>query len=85
MSSRIRSLTELITMCGRITAEHAHQGEWQPHSASVLSQRYEAAAPLADVSRGLTRTRRGMRRVETLARQKFHDRTLATGTQPPSP
>ncbi|MGX1541536.1 hypothetical protein [Streptomyces adustus] len=78
-------MTELTTICGRIAAEHAPRGQWQPHSASILSQRYEAAALLADVSRGLTRARRGMRRVETLARQKFHDRTLATGTQPPSP
>ncbi|MEU6460097.1 hypothetical protein [Streptomyces sp. NPDC047065] len=69
-------MAELLDVVASRSAEHAPNGSWEPRRPDALSLVTEAADLLDDLSRVITRTRRGLRAVDERARTRFYDRAV---------
>jgi tRNA U34 5-carboxymethylaminomethyl modifying GTPase MnmE/TrmE len=67
-------VTDLLTACTSIGARHAPDGSWTPRARGVFEEFAESMQVLADLSRALNKTRRGIRRINGRARERLHER-----------
>lgn len=63
-----RLMTELVDKCR--TVGEQHPAEWQPSSPDLLHQFNESMMIIADLSRTLNQSRRGIRRILGRARYR---------------
>jgi len=66
-------ITELLSECASLTRQFAPDGRWEPSRLDGTTTRTEAAELLAAMSRLLARTRHGLRKVDTRARQRAYE------------
>ncbi|WOT40612.1 hypothetical protein [Streptomyces coeruleorubidus] len=72
-----RLMTILLTTCRSIADEHSPDGSWTPTNPELFGQFGESMQLIATVSRALNNTRRGIRRIDSRARQRLYDRSAA--------
>lgn len=77
-----RLMTELLTACRDVADQHTSDGAWKPSSAGLFSQFSESMTVIADVSRALNQTRRGIRTLGGRARQRSYNRALGPAGHP---
>ncbi|MFD7283648.1 hypothetical protein ACFV80_43325 [Streptomyces sp. NPDC059862] len=66
-------MSELVSTCQSIADQHPG-GVWEPTTADLFDQFAESMVLMADVSRVLNKTRRGIRRIDANARQRLYER-----------
>ncbi|MCL7425534.1 hypothetical protein [Streptomyces sp. YS415] len=64
-------ITDLLTVCASVAAEHAPNGTWTP-AASGTAAFTEAASVIETLSRSLNQTRRDLRKISTRARRSVY-------------
>lgn len=67
-------MNDLLAECAALSRRYAPDGTWRPSTEGVLTEQDNARQLIAELSRALSRTRKGLRSVEARARQRRVER-----------